>query len=131
VTVSYSLELPTSRIDDQDAFVSGEAVTQVATAAEAAGFAGVHVTDHPAGDARWLDAGGHHALDPFVALSFAAAATATLRVQTHIVVLPYRNPFLTAKSVLSLDVLSGGRLTFGGSIRRTDASVVVNRSKWR
>jgi probable F420-dependent oxidoreductase len=57
--------------------------------------------------------GGHHALDPFVALSFAAAATTRLRVQTHILVLPYRNPFLTAKSVLSLDALSGGRLTLG------------------
>ena len=81
--------------------------------AEELGFDAVHVTDHPAGDQQWLVTGGHHALDPFVALSFAAAATTTLRVQTHIVVLPYRNPFLTAKSVLSLDVLSGGRLTFG------------------
>ena len=34
-------------------------------------------------------------------------------MQTHILVLPYRNPLLTAKSVLSLDVLSGGRVILG------------------
>src|SRR5262245_18971783 len=85
----------------------------MARAVEAAGFDACFVTDHPFPNDRWLASGGHHALDPFVALSFAAAATTTLRVQTHIVVLPYRNPFLTAKNVLSLDVLSGGRLTFG------------------
>src|SRR5262245_47088662 len=85
----------------------------MARAVEAAGFDACFVTDHPFPNDRWLASGGHHALDPFVALSFAAAATTTLRVQTHIVVLPYRNPFLTAKSVLSLDVLSGGRFTLG------------------
>jgi len=48
-----------------------------------------------------------------VALSFAAAATTRLRLHTHILVLAYRNPLLTAKSVLSLDVLSGGRVILG------------------
>ena len=57
-----------------------------------------------------MASGGHHALDPWVPLSFAAAATTTIGLQTHILVLPYRNPFLTAKSVVSLDVLSGGRV---------------------
>jgi probable F420-dependent oxidoreductase len=46
-------------------------------------------------------------------LSFAAAATTRLRLHTNIIVLAYRNPFLTAKSVASLDVLSGGRVIFG------------------
>ena len=31
-------------------------------------------------------------------------------------VLPYRNPFLAAKSILSLDVLSGGRVTLGVAV---------------
>jgi probable F420-dependent oxidoreductase len=113
VSISYSLELPTARVDDPAEFVSGDAVMQVAAAAEAAGFSGVHVTDHPAGDSRWLDAGGHHALDPFVALSFAAAATRELRLLTYVYIAAYRNPFLGAKAVLSLDVLSGGRVTLG------------------
>jgi probable F420-dependent oxidoreductase len=60
-----------------------------------------------------MRSGGHHALDPFVALAFAAAATARLRVQTNLCVVPYRNPFLTAKAVATLDSLSGGRLIFG------------------
>jgi probable F420-dependent oxidoreductase len=34
-------------------------------------------------------------------------------LHTHVYVLPYRNPFLAAKAVLSLDVLSGGRVTLG------------------
>ena len=109
----FALGLPTTEVDAPEEFLTGTAIAEMARHAEELGFEAVHVTDHPAGDQQWLDTGGHHALDPFVALSFAAGATTTLRVQTHIVVLPYRNPFLTAKSVLSLDVLSGGRFTLG------------------
>ncbi len=105
--------LPTTRIADPEQFLSADAVAEVATTLEDAGFDACHVTDHPAPDARWLEGGGHHALDPFVALSFAAAATTTLRLQTYIFVAGYRNPFLSAKSALSLDLLSGGRLTLG------------------
>ena len=111
--MQFTIGLPTDHVDRADEFVSGEAVTACASAAEAAGFDACFVTDHPAPDAKWLAGGGHHALDPFVALSFAAAATTRLRLQTHILVLPYRNPLLTAKSVLSLDVLSGGRVILG------------------
>ena len=50
---------------------------------------------------RWLDAGGHHAQDPFVILSLIAAETRTIRLQTGILVLPYRNPFITARSAPS------------------------------
>jgi probable F420-dependent oxidoreductase len=71
------------------------------------------VTDHPFPDDRWLATGGHHALDPMVVLAVAGAATSTLRLQTHVFVLAYRNPFLSAKSVLSLDRLSGGRVILG------------------
>ncbi len=105
--------LPTTRVDAPDEFLTGDAVAAVASAFEDAGFDGCHVTDHPAPDGRWLDGGGHHALDPFVALSFAAAATTRLQLQTYIYVAAYRNPFLSASSALSLDLLSGGRLTLG------------------
>lgn len=113
MSLSYSVELPTTKVDRPEEFVTADAVAEVAAAAEEAGFAAVHVTDHPAPDARWLDGGGHHALDPFVALAFAAAATRRIRLLTYIYVAAYRNPFLGAKSVLSLDVLSGGRLILG------------------
>jgi probable F420-dependent oxidoreductase len=91
--------------------VTGAGVAAVATAAEAAGFHGFGFTDHPAPSQRWLDGGGHDALDPFVALGFAAARTTTLRLIPNIVVLPYRNPFVVAKAAATLDVLSGGRFT--------------------
>lgn len=109
----FSVELPTQRVAAGDEFVSAAAVTDIARCAEEAGFSACFVTDHPFPHRAWLEAGGHHALDPFVALSFAAAATTHLRLQTHILVLPYRNPFLVAKAAASLDVLSGGRLILG------------------
>jgi probable F420-dependent oxidoreductase len=91
--------------------VSGAGVSRVAVAAEAAGFGGYGFTDHPAPSQRWLDGGGHDALDPFVALAFCAAATERIRLIPNIVVLPYRNPFVVAKAAATLDVLSGGRFT--------------------
>ncbi len=109
----FSVTLPTDRVQLADEFVTGEAVMEMAAAAEAAGFDAVSVTEHPFPDEEWMASGGHHALDPFVALSFAAAATQRIRLQTNLCVVPYRNPFLCAKSVASLDRLSRGRFIFG------------------
>ena len=89
--------------------VTGEALARFARAAEAAGFRGVSFTDHPAPSHKWLTAGGHDALDPFVALAFVAAATAEVRLIPQVVVLPYRNPFIVAKAAATIDALSGGR----------------------
>ena len=80
-------------------------------AAEQAGFDGLGFTDHPAPTQRWLEAGGHDALDPFAALAFCAAVTDRIRLMPNIIVLPYRNPFTVAKSIATVDVLSGGRFT--------------------
>ena len=109
--------------------VSGSGVAAVASAAEAAGFHGFGFTDHPAPSQRWLDAGGHDALDPFVAMSFAAAHTHTLRLVPNIVVLPYRNPFVVAKAGATLDLLSGGRFTLAvgvGYLKREFAALGVS-----
>ncbi|HMC69025.1 MAG TPA: TIGR03619 family F420-dependent LLM class oxidoreductase, partial [Mycobacteriales bacterium] len=57
--------------------------------------------------------GGHHALDALVALSFAAAATSRIRLQTNLFVPAYRHPLLSAKAIATLDVLSGGRVILG------------------
>ncbi|HYB82226.1 MAG TPA: LLM class F420-dependent oxidoreductase [Mycobacterium sp.] len=109
--------------------VTGDSIATVAAAAEAAGFHGFGFTDHPAPSQRWLEAGGHDALDPFVALGFAAARTTTLRLIPNIVVLPYRNPFVVAKSGATLDLLSGGRFTLAvgvGYLKREFSALGVN-----
>ena len=124
--MQFSIQLPTDRVDRQKEFVSAAAIAEIACTAEAAGFNAGFVTDHPFPDDRWMRAGGHHALDPFVALAFAAATTERLRVMTNITVLAYRNPFLTAKAVATLDVLSGGRVILGvaaGYLKREFAAL--------
>jgi probable F420-dependent oxidoreductase len=109
----FSLGLPVDRAEAPQEFQTAEAVMELAGAAEAHGFDAVFVTEHPVPELGWLRGGGHQALDPFVALSFAAAATRRIRLQTNLCVLPYRNPYLVAKSVASLDRLSGGRVLLG------------------
>ena len=109
--------------------LSGDGIGTVAAATEAAGIHGFGFTDHPAPSQRWLEAGGHDALDPFVALGFAAARTTTLRLIPNIVVLPYRNPFVVAKSGATLDLLSGGRFTLAvgvGYLKREFAALGVS-----
>jgi probable F420-dependent oxidoreductase len=100
-------------IDDRVEFQNAAAAKAMARGMEAAGVDACFITDHPAPAAAWRRSGGHDALDPFAGLAFVAAATETLRLHTNLVVLPYRNPFLTAKSVATLDVLSEGRLILG------------------
>jgi len=109
--------------------VTGSGIATVAAAAEAAGFDGFGFTDHPAPTQRWLESGGHDALDPFVAMGYAAARTSTLRLIPNIVVLPYRNPFVVAKSGATLDLLSDGRFVLGvgvGYLKREFAALGVD-----
>jgi probable F420-dependent oxidoreductase len=144
--VSYGL--PTHRVDRPDEFLTASAVGDLATAAEEAGFAAVYTTEHPFPGDAWLAHGGHHALDPLVALSFAAAATREIRLHTNLFIPAYRNPFLAAKGIASLDVLSGGRVilgigtgylesefaalgaTFGERNDRTDDALAAMRDAW-
>ncbi|MCB2080161.1 MAG: TIGR03619 family F420-dependent LLM class oxidoreductase, partial [Novosphingobium sp.] len=113
MTFHLSVTFPFDHVQYGDEFTTMQAVHDVAKTAEKAGFTSGTTTDHPVPSSRWLDAGGHYAQDPFVLLSMAAAVTTTLKLQTNIVVLPYRNPFITARSVSSLDAFSGGRFIFG------------------
>jgi probable F420-dependent oxidoreductase len=51
--------------------------------------------------------------DPWALLSFIAASTKTIRLATNVFVLPLRHPLATARSVVTVDRLSGGRVTLG------------------
>jgi probable F420-dependent oxidoreductase len=92
-------------------------LAQAARAAEQAGFDSVWAGEHlvlpdpqvPPSPMVPQDP----VLDSLLALTWAAAHTATIRLATGIIILPQRNPVLLAKQVATLDVLSGGRVTLG------------------
>ncbi len=97
-------------------------IAELAAALEERGFESLFVPEHthiPTSRRSPFPGGGElpkryaHTHDPFVALSFAAAATRKLLVGTGICLIPERDPIVTAKAVASLDQLSGGRFVFG------------------
>jgi probable F420-dependent oxidoreductase len=96
--------------------------TDLATALEDRGFESLWVSEHshiPASRRSPWPGGPelpkmyYDVMDPFVALSAAAAVTERLRVGTGICLVVQRDVFQTAKEVASLDQISGGRLLFG------------------
>lgn len=111
--MKISVGLPTSHVDRPDEWCSAEAITEMAAAAEAAGADAVFVTDHPAPDQKFMAKGGHHALDPFVTLTVASVATTRIRLHFNLAILAYRNPFISAKAIATLDVISKGRVILG------------------
>ena len=110
-TVRFSVTYPLIAHPSSPDFLTRDALKQFCQTAERSGFDGIGFTDHPAPTAKWLRAGGHDALDPFVALSFCAGVTERIRLIPNIVVLPYRHPLIVAKMVATLDTLSEGRFT--------------------
>jgi probable F420-dependent oxidoreductase len=111
--VRYNLMFPMRAIKHWARWSEGASLGDIARLVEDAGFDAFSMSEHPYPDKEWLAHGGHHAFDPFVSLSFAAAATTRIRLITYLLVSGYRSPFLTAKGAASLDVLSGGRFTLG------------------
>lgn len=55
-------------------------------------------------------------LDPFEALTYAAALTSRIRLATGICLVPEHNPLILAKRIATLDHLSGGRFMLGVGI---------------
>ena len=70
-----------------------------------------HKTPFPSGGV--LPKQYYDAMDPFVTLSAAAAATRTLKLGTGVCLVIQRDTIQTAKLVASLDQVSGGRFLFG------------------
>ena len=102
-----------------------DAIATVAKLAEELGYDSVWVTEHfalpdeyaatysytPTGKSWWTADSPH--LEVFNSLTWAAAHTERIRLGTSVVVLPFRNPVVLAKTVATVDVLSGGRLVLG------------------
>ena len=57
--------------------------------------------------------GGGDALEQLALMAFVAGMSRTLRLVTSVMILPYRNPVVTAKTLSTIDVLSRGRVTVG------------------
>jgi probable F420-dependent oxidoreductase len=97
-------------------------VAKLARALEDRGFESLFLPEHthiPVSRKTPFPCGGElpkcyvHSHDPFVALAFAGAATKKLKLGTGVCLVPQRDPIITAKTIASLDAMSGGRFVFG------------------
>jgi probable F420-dependent oxidoreductase len=103
---------------------SAEAIVSLAKRAEEIGYDSLWVTDrllypvqpqnpYPGTPDGALPEVYKNVFDPILALTFAAAHTSRVTLGTSVLVMSYRNPLLLAKSLATLDSLSGGRLQVG------------------
>jgi probable F420-dependent oxidoreductase len=114
----YGFYLPT-----RGGCATPEALETIVQRGEALGFHSVMIADHvvfPAAIASKYPytvsgefPGGGDALEQLTLVAFVAGRTHRLRLVTSVMILPYRNPVLTAKMLATIDVLSNGRLTVG------------------
>ena len=116
--MQYGLHLPAS-----SATVTSDQLVRFAQRAEALNFSLLTVADHvivPTNisvpypytvDGKYPGTGFH--LETLMTMGFLAGATQRIRFATSVMILPYRNPIVTAKMLASLDVLSGGRVIVG------------------
>ncbi len=100
-----------------------EGIAGIAGQGERLGFVSATIADHivipeRVDSAYPYDASGRHpshgdAMEALSTIAFVAGRTSALRLITSVLILPYRNPLLTAKMVATIDVLSQGRITLG------------------
>jgi len=144
-------------------FSNGPDAVEVAQAAEAAGFDSIWTVEHvvvpdayqsryPYSPTGRMGSGleDFPIPDPLIWLAYIASATRTLKLGTAIMILPQRNPVVTAKAVATLDHLAGGgRVLLGIGVGwlaeefaalgvpfadrgpRTDEYVTAMRTLWR
>jgi probable F420-dependent oxidoreductase len=106
-----------------------EQILKLATRADALRYTSIFVTDHvvlPASQARSVypyastgklpGGADQDYLDPLALLGWLAHATRRIRLGTSVLVVPYRNPLVTAKILATIDRLSGGRLILGTGV---------------
>jgi probable F420-dependent oxidoreductase len=116
--VRYGFYLPT-----RGGCATPEALETIVQRGEALGFHSVMIADHvvfPTAIASKYPytvsgafPGGGDALEQLTLMAFVAGRTRALRLVTSVMILPYRNPVVTAKVLATIDVLSRGRVTVG------------------
>lgn len=119
--MDFGLHLPAS-----SAAVKAQDLIRFAQQAESLGFYCLTIADHVivpqhisvpypyTVDGKYPGTGYH--LETLTTMAFLAGATQRIRFVTSVMILPYRNPIVTAKMLASLDVLSGGRLIVGAGV---------------
>ena len=119
--MDFGLHLPAST-----AGVKADDLIRFAQQAEALGYYCITVADHVivprdisvpypyTVDGKYPGTGYH--LETLMTMGFLAGATQRIRFVTSVMILPYRNPVVTAKMLASLDVLSGGRVIVGAGV---------------
>ncbi len=90
-----------------------EELAAIARAADESGFWYVAVCDHIAIPTEQADAMGTSWWDTVATLGWLAGITSRTRLLSHIYVLPFRHPLVTAKAFSTLDAVSGGRVILG------------------
>ncbi len=88
-------------------------IRATAVRAEQLGYDSVWVSDHVVVPHANVVNFGETIFDPLVTLAVIAGVTSRVRLGTTVLIVPYRNPVVTAKMISSLDALSGGRVVFG------------------
>lgn len=116
--IEYGIQLPVQSqsaiyAEPWEASAGPPDIVEIARAAERAGFSYVACCDHVAVPRRLASAMGTVWYDPVATLAYLAAATARVRLLSHVAVVGLRHPLLTAKQYATLDHLSGGRLLLG------------------
>jgi F420-dependent oxidoreductase-like protein len=90
----------------------GADLTTIAQAAEAAGFDRISVMDHFF-QIQMIGPPEREMLEAYTTLSYVAAKTSAIKLLAMVTGVIYRQPGLLAKTVSTLDVLSGGRAMLG------------------
>ena len=103
-------------------------VLKLAQTADRLGYSSIFVSDHVVLPAATRSVYPYHPsgqfpggatqdyLEPLALLSYLAATTRKIRLGTSVLVIPYRNPVVTAKILATADVLSRGRVILGAGV---------------
>lgn len=100
---------------------------QIAAEADARGYYGITISEHLAMPYFEVPRLGNYWLDALSAIAFIAGSTRRIRVTTSVLVVPYHHPLALAKTLSTIDVLSGGRLDLAVGVGHAAAEFEVLR----
>ncbi|MGD1253487.1 TIGR03619 family F420-dependent LLM class oxidoreductase [Mycobacterium seoulense] len=89
--------------------LAGTDIAHVARTAEKLGFTRVFIPEHFVTPTSHVELSGNHYFDATTAQAYIAGATSTISIGSMVTILPLHNPVIAAKSIATLDWLSGGR----------------------